>query len=109
MSHYKFRLFVSGQLGNSLNAVSNLKALGGQLLGGDYDLEIIDVLENPELAELEKISATPTLIKDSPLPVRRLVGDLSHTPRVLAGLGISPRAMETQMSVISSKEKPDER
>ena len=89
MALYRFRLFISGQLGNSLTAIANLRALGAQLLGGDYELEIIDVLEHPELAEHEKVVLTPTLFKDSPLPVRRLVGDLSHTPRVLAGLGLS--------------------
>lgn len=90
MALYRFRLFISGQLGNSLTAIANLRALGAQVLGGDYELEIIDVLERPELAEQEKIVVTPTLIKDAPLPVRRLIGDLSHTPRVLAGLSLSP-------------------
>jgi circadian clock protein KaiB len=87
---YQFRLFIAGQLGNSLTAIANIKALGNQLLGGDYDLQIIDVLERPELADKEKINVTPTLIKDAPLPARRLIGDLSHTPRVLAGLSLSP-------------------
>lgn len=89
MAHYQFRLFIAGQLGNSLNALANIRALGNHMLGGDYELQIIDVLEQPELAEREKVTATPTLIKDAPLPARRLIGDLSHTPRVLAGLGLS--------------------
>jgi circadian clock protein KaiB len=89
MHSYKFRLFIAGQQGTSLNAIANIRALGNQLLSGDYDLQIIDVLEHPELAEREKVSATPTLIKDAPLPARRLIGDLSHTPRVLAGLGLT--------------------
>jgi circadian clock protein KaiB len=89
MARYQFRLFIAGQLGNSLHAIANMRALGNHMLKGDYDLKIIDVLERPELAELEKITATPTLIKDAPLPMRRLIGDLSHTPRVLAGLGLT--------------------
>lgn len=96
MAKYQFRLFIAGQLGNSLSAIANIKALGSQLLRGDYALEIIDVLERPELADREKISVTPTLIKDSPLPVRRLIGDLSHTPRVLAGLSLSPEDQSAQ-------------
>ncbi|MFP2931078.1 circadian clock KaiB family protein [Pyxidicoccus sp. 3LG] len=90
MARYRFRLFVAGQLGNSLTAIANIRALGNQMLGGDYDLQVIDVLDKPELAEQEKITVTPTLIKDAPFPARRLIGDLSHTPRVLAGLGLSP-------------------
>ena len=90
MPRYQFRLFIAGQLGNSLSAIANIKALGNQLLAGDYDLQIIDVLERPEVADREKITVTPTLIKDAPLPARRLIGDLSHTPRVLAGLSLSP-------------------
>lgn len=90
MARYRLRLFVAGQVGSSLSAIANLRALSRQLLEGECDLEIIDVLESPELAEREKITVTPTLIKDAPLPARRLLGDLSHTPRVLAGLGLTP-------------------
>ncbi len=90
MARYQLRLFIAGQVGNSLTAIANMRAIGTQLLGGDYQLQIIDVLQRPELAEQEKISVTPTLIQDAPLPTRRLVGDLSQTSRVLAGLGISP-------------------
>ncbi|GEM_PF-4510719 len=61
MARYRFRLFIAGQLGKSRNAVANIRALGNQILGGDYELGIIDVLEHPELAEIEKVSATPTL------------------------------------------------
>ncbi len=90
MARYNLRLFIAGQLGHSISAIANIRALGNQLLDGDYELLIIDVLEKPEAAEAEKITVTPTLIKDSPLPARRLIGDLSQTPRVLAGLGIVP-------------------
>lgn len=89
MARYQFRLFIAGQLGTSLNAIANFRAIGNQMLGGNYELTVIDVLEQPELAEQEKVTVTPTLIKDAPLPMRRLIGDLSHTPRVLAGLGLT--------------------
>jgi circadian clock protein KaiB len=88
VNRYKFRLFVTGQGGHSLTAISNLRAIGNRLLDGKYDLEVIDVLENPAAAEEAKIAVTPTLIKETPLPRRRMFGDLSHTPRVLAGLDI---------------------
>lgn len=95
MAHYRFRLFIAGQAGNSLNAVANIRALGNKLLHGDFDLEIIDVLERPALAEVEKLTATPTLIKDAPLPIRRLIGDLSDTPTVLSGLGLPSEPDQT--------------
>lgn len=95
MARFKLRLFVAGQLGNSITAIANIRAIGNAVLAGDYELQIIDVLEDPESAEREKISVTPTLIKESPLPVRRLVGDLSQTPRVLAGLGLPPEGDTT--------------
>jgi circadian clock protein KaiB len=101
-SRFQFRLFIAGQLGNSLTAIANIRALGTQLLGGNYDLQIIDVLEKPELADREKITVTPTLIKDAPLPARRLIGDLSHTPRVMAGLSLSP---EVEPTLFNGKNK----
>ncbi|MDB4916963.1 MAG: kaiB [Gemmatimonadetes bacterium] len=71
-------------------AIANLKRICEQELEGRYDLEIIDVLEYPELAESEKILATPTLIKSLPLPLRRVIGDLSNTEKVLMGLEVQP-------------------
>ncbi len=90
MARYKLRLFVTGNAGLSMSAITNAQAIGNQALHGDYELEVVDVLQNPEQAEREKIVVTPTLILDAPLPSRRLIGDLSHTPRVLSGLGIVP-------------------
>ncbi len=71
-------------------AIANLRRICEQELEGRYDLEIIDVLEFPELAEDEKILATPTLIKSLPLPLRRVIGDLSDTEKVLLGLEVRP-------------------
>lgn len=97
MARYKFRLFVAGPAGHTLSAVANMRAIGSQILDGDYELQIVDILESPEIAERERISLTPTLIMDTPLPSKRLVGDLSHTPRVLAGLGIGPSGGGSRM------------
>lgn len=72
-------------------AIANLRRICEQELEGQYDLEIIDVLEHPDLAEDEKILATPTLIKSLPLPLRRVIGDLSNTEKVLLGLEVRPQ------------------
>lgn len=69
-------------------AIANLQRICEQELGGQYDLEIIDVLEFPDLAEEAKILATPTLIKSLPPPLRRVIGDLSDTEKVLLGLEV---------------------
>lgn len=73
-------------------AIANLRRICEQELEGQYDLEIIDVLEYPDLAEEEKILATPTLIKSLPLPLRRVIGDLSNTEKVLLGLEVHPKS-----------------
>ena len=72
-------------------AIANLRRICDQELGGRYELAIIDVLESPELAEEARILATPTLIKQLPPPLRRLIGDLSDKEKVLLGLELSPR------------------
>ncbi len=86
MSKYLLRLFVTGASSRTETAINNLRKICESELEGRYDLEIIDVLEFPELAEDERILATPTLIKSLPLPLRRVIGDLSDTEKVLLGL-----------------------
>ncbi len=81
--HYVLRLYVSGLTPNSVRAVANLKALCEERLAGRYELEVIDVFQQPELARADQIVAVPTLIKALPLPMRRLLGDLSKKERVL--------------------------
>lgn len=81
--HYVLRLYVSGLTPNSVRAVANLKALCEERLAGRYELEVIDVFQQPELARADQIIAVPTLIKALPLPMRRLLGDLSKKERVL--------------------------
>ena len=90
VSKYLLRLFVTGASTRTATAISNLRRICEQELAGQFDLEIIDVLEFPELAEDEKILATPTLIKSLPLPLRRVIGDLSDTEKVLLGLEVQP-------------------
>jgi circadian clock protein KaiB len=81
-------LYVVGQSTRSLTAISNLERICREHLDGRFELTIVDVLDHPEAAELANIVATPTLIRRVPVPVRRLVGDLSNTEVVLRGLGI---------------------
>ncbi|MFO1418161.1 MAG: circadian clock KaiB family protein [Methylotetracoccus sp.] len=83
----RLKLYVLGQTQRSLTAIKNLRALCEEH-GGNFELHVIDVLERPELAEDEKIMATPTLIKEMPLPMRRMIGDLSDRDKVLLGLDI---------------------
>jgi len=86
MNKYLLKLFITGQTVRSSHAITNLRRICDKELGTDYELVIIDVLERPQVAEDEKILATPTLIKELPLPVRRIIGDLSDTKQVLLGL-----------------------
>lgn len=89
---YELRLYVTGATPRSGNAVANVKAICEEYLHGQYVLEVVDLYQQPHLAEADHIMATPTLIKKQPLPLRRLVGDLSDEARVLAGLDLEPRA-----------------
>lgn len=77
MTSYEFRLYITGETGRSRRAADNLRALCEARLAGIYELEIIDVLDRPDLAEEDRIIATPTAIRVSPLPPRRVIGDLS--------------------------------
>lgn len=85
---YLLRLFITGKTAKSEQCIANLRKICEKDLNGEYKLEIIDVLEHPQLAEDEKILATPTLIKKLPPPVRRLIGDLSEAEKVLLGLDL---------------------
>jgi circadian clock protein KaiB len=88
--HYVLRLFIAGASVNSRHAVANLTAVCESYLGGRYSLDIIDVYQQKEMAELEQIIALPLLVKSQPLPERKLIGDMSDTKKVLKGLGIIP-------------------
>ena len=83
------KLYVTGRTGRSERAIANLRRINEKQLGGNFEIVVIDVLENPKLARNEKIIATPTLIKELPPPMRRIIGDLSDTDNVLLGLDIT--------------------
>jgi circadian clock protein KaiB len=85
---YILRLYVTGMTSRSSRAVSNLKAICEEYLEGRYDLEVIDIYQQPVLTKGEQIIATPTLIKKLPLPIRRIIGDMSNRERVLFGLDL---------------------
>lgn len=98
MNKYLLKLYITGQTARSVRALSNLRYICEKELEDQYELVVIDVLERPQLAEDEKIIATPTLIKALPPPVRRIIGDLSNQEKVLLGLDILPerRSREEQ-------------
>ncbi|HET7273624.1 MAG TPA: circadian clock KaiB family protein [Longimicrobiaceae bacterium] len=88
MTRVVFKLYIAGSTPRSQGAVANLRRLGEERLSGNYELIVIDVKENPQVAEAERILATPTLVKESPLPLRRVTGDLSDQEMVWLGLAI---------------------
>ncbi|TDX98176.1 circadian clock protein KaiB [Thiohalophilus thiocyanatoxydans] len=89
--HYLLRLYVAGQTPKSLLAIKNLKEICEEYLNERYALEVIDLYQQPQLAEGDQIIAVPTLIKQVPEPIRRIIGDLSDTDKVLVGLDIKHR------------------
>ena len=94
MNKYRLKLYVTGQTPRSELAITNMRHICAVELGGQYELTIIDVLEEPQLAEDEKILATPTLVKELPSPLRRIIGDLSDNEKVLLGLDVVAASSE---------------
>jgi len=88
---YELRLYVAGKTQKSITAVQNLKQYCEEHLKGEYVIEVIDLLEQPQLAEGDQILAIPTLVKKVPEPVRKIIGDLSNKEKVLVGLDIRPK------------------
>jgi len=89
---FDLRLYIAGQTARSLAALANLQRICDEHLEGRYRLEVIDLLERPQLARGDQIFALPTLVRKLPVPIRKLVGDLSDTERALVGLDLRPRA-----------------
>ena len=87
-ARYLLRLYITGQTPRSLQSVENLRALCSKYLPGQFDLEVVDIYQQPAMAAAGQIIAAPTLIKSMPLPLRRLVGDFSDQKRVILGLDI---------------------
>jgi circadian clock protein KaiB len=88
MSRLMLKLFIADQTPRAMQALTNLRRICAQNLVNEYELVVIDILEQPQLAEDEKILATPTVVKELPPPMRRLIGDLSNTEKVLIGLDL---------------------
>jgi circadian clock protein KaiB len=88
---WDLRLYVAGQTAKSVAAFSNLKRFCEEHLDGKYRIEVIDLMQNPQLARGDQIVAIPTLVRKLPAPVRKIIGDLSNTERVLVGLQLRPR------------------
>ncbi|MCA9910179.1 MAG: circadian clock protein KaiB [Anaerolineae bacterium] len=91
---YVLKLYITGKTPRTETAVTTLRKICEEELRGQYQLVVIDILENPQLAEDEKILATPTLIKVLPQPLRRIIGDLSNREKVLLGLDLHPTSSE---------------
>lgn len=89
---YDLRLYIAGQTARSLAAMANLTRICDEHLEGRYRIEVIDLLEHPQLARGDQILALPTLVRKLPPPIRKLVGDLSDTERALVGLDLRPRS-----------------
>lgn len=88
---FDLRLYVAGQTPKSLTAVANLKQFCEEHLKGQYHIEVIDLLKNPQLAEGDQILAIPTLVRKLPEPIKKIIGDLSNEEKVLIGLDVRPR------------------
>ena len=89
---YHLRLYVAGQTRKSVAALANLQRVCEEHLAGRYDIEVVDLLKNPQLAAGDQILAIPTLVRRLPAPLKRIIGDLSNTEKVLVGLDIRPMA-----------------
>ena len=87
---YELRLYVAGQSPRAIAALSNLKKICEEHLKGRYSVEVIDLLEHPQLARGDQILAIPTLVRKLPSPIKKVVGDLSNSDRVLVGLDLKP-------------------
>ena len=88
---YHLRLYVAGNTARSVAAIANLRRVCEAHLAGQYDIEVIDLVQHPHLAAGDQILAIPTLVRRLPAPLKRIIGDLSNTDRVLVGLDIQPR------------------
>jgi len=91
-ANWVLRLYIAGQTPKSLAAISNLHRICEEHLANQYQIEVVDLLEKPQLAEGDQIIAIPTLVRALPEPVRRIIGDLSNAEKTLVGLQLKPKA-----------------
>jgi circadian clock protein KaiB len=89
-SHWELRLYVAGHTPSSLRAMNNLKNICEEYMAGKYHIEVIDLMKTPQLAKGDQIIAIPTLVRQLPQPLRKIIGDLSNKERVLVGLDFRP-------------------
>lgn len=92
---FRLRLYVAGQTPKCIRAFANLKRICEEYLAGRYHIEMVDLLENPQLARGDQILAVPTLVRRLPEPIKKIIGDLSNTERVLVGLDLRPARRPT--------------
>jgi circadian clock protein KaiB len=93
--NFALRLYVAGQTPKAVRAFSNLRRICEEHLQGRYSIEVIDLIENPALGRGDQILALPTLVRRLPTPIKKIIGDLSNTERVLVGLDLRPRRANT--------------
>ena len=93
--NYALKLYVAGQTPKAVRAFSNLRKICEEHLEGRYSIEVIDLVENPQLGRGDQILALPTLVRRLPAPIKKIIGDLSNTERVLVGLDLRPRGSNT--------------
>ena len=93
-ARYVLRLYITGATPRSIRAIANIRGICEEHLEGRYDLEVVDISQHPMLAEGEQIIAAPTLIKKLPLPLRRFIGDMSETERILIGVDLPKSAVK---------------
>ena len=96
MDKYRLKLYVTGRTPRSQKAIDNLEQILAEGFDDRYELEVIDVLEDPQQAEANKVLATPTLVRELPPPLRRVIGDLSDRHQVLLGLDLEPLSDDDQ-------------
>jgi circadian clock protein KaiB len=94
--HFDLRLYVAGQTPKAIRAFANLRKICDEHLAGRYRIEVIDLLDDPQLGRGDQILALPTLVRRLPQPIKKIIGDLSNTDRVLVGLDIRPRRGESE-------------
>jgi circadian clock protein KaiB len=105
---YVLRLYVTGMTPKSTRAITNVRKLCEQYLKGCYELEVIDIYQQPQLAKGEQIIATPTLIKKLPTPLRKLIGDMSDTERFLVGIDLKTKKTEDRSQKSGARRQKSE-
>jgi circadian clock protein KaiB len=102
---YVLRLYVAGMSPRSVRAIENIRKMSEQYLKGRYELEVIDIYQQPQYAKKDQLLAAPTLIKKLPLPLRRLIGDMSDKDRILVGLDLVPENQPEKGEIDANKDE----